>query len=892
MFQDESIIQDFVTESNEHLAHVESQLLEIEAGGANSNIETVNALFRAVHSIKGAAGFLGFDTVAKLAHSLENVMDLVRNRALTPTAETVDVLLRSCDQLKSLINDLANSNGADVSALVSALDGVANMNSNHVPEPFDPNTFAKPTPTPPIETVEIVAPPLAPTPTPIIEHVETPVSATANNSAPAPAASSEATPAADANIRVSVGLLDRLMNLAGELVLSRNQLLQAVNSLGRPEVETISSRLDQVTSELQEAVMQTRMQPLANVFSRFPRLVRDLSAKLGKQCDLNISGKDVEVDKSIIEAIGDPLVHLVRNSLDHGVELPDVRSRKGKKPIGAIALEASHQAGRVLIVVRDDGAGIDPIRLRSKAVSKGILTAELAAALSDEDAVNLIFHPGFSTAETITDVSGRGVGMDVVKSNITKLGGTVEVVSELGRGTTILVKLPLTLAIIPSLIVHSGNAPFAISQASIVELVRVSANEADKRISTINGSEVLKLRGRLLPLVRLGKILANAEQRQARMDLDESRTPRNLDIIVVDAGAVRYGLIVDGLQDSEEIVVKPLGRHLKGSICLAGATILGDGRVAFILDANGIAAYAELQRSDSQAEQDEDASGSGAEETQAALMLTNGPEEYFAIPMAVIKRLERVQKEQVHEVGGQRLLEYEKETLTLLALDDLIRAEPRPDQAWLYVVVFEAGGREIGLIVPKLVEIRQLSTNVDFRTLREPGVIGSLVVDRRTVRLLDVHELASKGCPQLTVPAEEEGLEDVRELRIMLVEDSNFFRTQVSHFLETLGHDVVAFEDGQAAWEALQDPKRQVDLVVTDIEMPRMNGFELCRRIKTDARFDGLPVIALTSLAGEDDVAHGREVGIDDYQVKMDRDKLLTAVRRLLPNRRAELLSV
>lgn len=883
MLHDESIVQDFIAESNEHLSHVESQLLEIEADGANANTETVNALFRAVHSIKGAAGFLAFDTVSKLAHSLENVLDLVRNRELVPSAEIVDLLLRSCDRLKSLINDLAHSNQADVSSLVTALEGVASMSRN-------PRIEASTPPPAPVSDdsplqAESLGPPVEAS-LPEVLDVSVP---NAQPGAPTTAAAHEGPAAADANIRVSVGLLDRLMNLAGELVLSRNQLLQAVSSLGKPEVETISARLDQVTSELQEAVMQTRMQPLANVFGRFPRVVRDLTAKLGKQCELTITGKDVEVDKSIIEAIGDPLLHLVRNSLDHGVELPDLRVRQGKKPVGAIALEASHQAGRVLITVRDDGAGIDPAKLRAKAVSKGILSAEQASVTSDEDAVNLIFHPGFSMAEVVTDVSGRGVGMDVVKSNITRLGGTVEVQSELGRGTTIQVKLPLTLAIIPSLIVHSGGAPFAISQSAIVELVRVGAADADKRISVIKGSEVLKLRGRLLPLVRLCSVLAGKSQRAEGAPSE----PRNLDIIVVDAGVVRYGLIVDGLQDSEEIVVKPLGRHLKGSSCLAGATILGDGRVAFILDANGIAAYAELQRSEAQEEQEEEAGLTGDDETQAALVLTNGPEEYFAIPMVVIKRLERVRQEQIHDVGGQRLLEYERESLRLLALDDLIRAEQRPQQTWLYVVVFEAGGREIGLIVPKLIEIRELSTDVDFRTLREPGVIGSLVVDRRTVRLLDVHELAAKGCPQLTTPSDrEESEEDDREVRIMLVEDSSFFRTQVMRFLETLGHEVLPFEDGQAAWDAMQDSTKPIDLVVTDIEMPRMNGFELCRRIKSDARFDGLPVIALTSLAGDDDVAHGREVGIDDYQVKMDRDKLLAAVRRLLPNRRAELLTV
>jgi two-component system chemotaxis sensor kinase CheA len=285
---------------------------------------------------------------------------------------------------------------------------------------------------------------------------------------------------------VAVSVLDRLMNLAGELVLSRNQLLQAVSATTQSGLDATTSRLDQVTSELQEAIMQTRMQPLAQVFNRFPRVVRDLSAKLGKHVDLEIHGKEVEVDKSIIEAISDPLVHLVRNSLDHGIETPDQRTAKGKRGTGTITIEASHQAGRVNITVRDDGAGIDPAKLKSKAVAKGILTPEQAAAMSDREAVELVFHPGFSTAEAVTDVSGRGVGMDVVKSNIARLGGTVEILSHVGRGTEVHVKLPLTLAIIPSLIVRCANQRFAISQASIQELVRVNAAELATRVCAAN----------------------------------------------------------------------------------------------------------------------------------------------------------------------------------------------------------------------------------------------------------------------------------------------------------------------------------------------------------------------------------------------------------------------
>lgn len=672
------------------------------------------------------------------------------------------------------------------------------------------------------------------------------------------------------------------MNLAGELVLSRNQLLQALNASTQAGLDTIAARIDQVTSELQEAIMQTRMQPLAHVFSRFPRVVRDLSARLGKHVDLHIHGKEVEVDKSIIEAIGDPLVHLIRNSLDHGIETPDVRLARGKKGTGTIALEASHQAGGVNIVVRDDGAGIDAAVLRAKAISKGILTAEQAAALSDREAIELIFHPGFSTAEKVTDVSGRGVGMDVVKSNITRLGGTIEVSTTLGKGTQIHVKLPLTLAIIPSLIVHSGNQRFAVSQSSIHELVRVKANEIATRISRIKGADVLRLRGRLLPLVRLGQVLG-------LQDAAEVNESRGLDVIVVETGNARYGLVVDGLHDSEEIVVKPLGQHLKSCICLAGATILGDGEVALILDVGGIASFVQLSKSADEESDAQQQQRSANSETQPTLLFTNHASETFGIPMAVIRRLERIRTDQIDTVGGRQMLEYESNSLPLITLEEHIRARPRPEQHWLYVVIFEFNGAELAVIVPTLNEIRDLPTNIDARTFREAGVIGSVVVDKQAIRLLDVYELAAKAYPQLAQPTAKMTVnqrEAARHYRILLAEDSGFFRSQVIAFLESKGYEVVGCEDGQDAWETLQDADPPFDLVLTDIEMPNLNGFELCERIRDSESFNTLPVIALTSLAGEEDMERGLEVGVNDYQVKMDRDRLLATVARLLKGAR------
>lgn len=884
--EDKAILAEFVVESNEHLADVESLLLTIEAAGEDYDIDAVNHVFRAIHSIKGAAGFLGLERIGDLSHSLENVLNRMRNRDLLPNSEIVDLLLRSSDLLRTLVGGIGQRDHdatLDIRPFVEALNYL--HEHGHLPggalATAASRAPAKAAPLPPTDGLPPASPANNEVPSPAVSN---PAAASAS-AASAPAAGQEApsggsdTPiTTDTNIRVPVGVLDRLMNLAGELVLSRNQLLQAVAANGQSGLDTISARLDQITSELQEAIMQTRMQPLAHVFNRFPRVVRDLAPKLGKQCELLISGKDVEVDKSIIEAIGDPLIHLVRNSLDHGIELPDVRAANGKRSVGTISLEASHQAGRVNIVVRDDGAGIDAAKVKAKAIAKGILTVEQAAAMSDRDALELIFHPGFSTADSVTDISGRGVGMDVVKSNITRLGGTIEVNTQPGRGTEIQVKLPLTLAIIPSLIVRSGDQRYAISQASIRELVRVKASDVAARISTIKGADVLRLRGRLLPLVRLQAALGDGCS-------EATLAGRALDIIVVESGSTSYGLIVDGLHDSEEIVVKPLGQHLKGCPCLAGATILGDGEVALILDVTGIANHVQLAK----AEEDDDATHEQTRaldcETQPTLLFTNDPHETFGIPMAVIRRLERVRTDQIERIGGQPMLEYETASLPLITLEDHIRARPRPEQQWLYVVIFEFNGRELAVIVPNLNEIRDLPTAIDARTFREPGVIGSVVVDKQAIRLLDVYELAAKAYPQWAAPAAVPAKrEEQRLYRILLAEDSGFFRSQVTAFLEGKGYEVIGCEDGQEAWDTLLEADPPIDLVLTDIEMPNLNGFELCQRIRHSEAFSDLPVVALTSLAGEGDMELGRQVGIDDYQVKMDREKLLAAVNRLLKN--------
>jgi two-component system chemotaxis sensor kinase CheA len=855
---DDNLIREFVEESLDHCANAERRLLEMETNeGASVDLGGINDIFRAIHSVKGAAAFLGFRVVEALSHRMENLLNDIRGGERRPTSAIVDALLRSTDLLNGLLRDVHASNDADVSEAHAALDAAEKESAGGSSDSAS---------TSPAAPVLIES-----------ENVASPSSGAPTSSVP-PTVASKAEAGAkhvESSVRVAVGTLDRLMTLAGELVLSRNQLVQTIDSTESAGLHAVGARIDRVTSELQEAIMQTRMQPIGNVFSRFPRLVRDLSKKLGKQCELIISGDDVELDKTIVEGIGDPLTHIVRNSVDHGLETPERREQGGKNPSGTIRLSAFHEAGKVVIAIQDDGAGIDAAKLKQKALAKGILTETQAAAMSDGEAVRLIFHPGFSTAEVVTDVSGRGVGMDVVRSNIEGLGGWVDVLTEVGRGTTIRITLPLTLAIVPSLLIRADGDQFAIPQANIVELVRLRADDVARRIERVKRSEVLRLRGELLPLVRLAPALGLRE-------VDATAESHVANVVVVESGKLRYGIVVDGLQDSEEIVVKPLGRHLKDCRSLAGATVLGDGQVALILDVAGIASHLKIQlREESVLQGDVESQRTETVESQSLLMFANDPSERFALLMAVISRIERVRADAIETVSGREILQSRGSALPLIGLDRYLDAKPRPANSRVYVAVFKTAGREIGLIVPEILDIRETTAVADAVTLSAEGVMGSLTIDEKTVRIVDAYALARKAYPDYFRSEPKVELQRERTYRILLAEDSNFFRAHVSEFLRESGFEVVECVDGQHAWETLRGGE-EIDLVVTDVEMPRMDGIEFCRRIKSDPLFDGLKVIALTSLAGEEDARRGRENGVDSYQIKMDRETLLGSIKQLL----------
>ena len=1056
MMMDDETLQMYVEEATEHLGDIENDLLAIEQAGADIDVELVNKVFRAAHSIKGGAGFLGLNKIKDLGHKIENILDMVRNRELVPDPEVVNIVLLAFDKLRDMIVNVAESEDADIDEHIAALTAATSANlkgeekgsvdrrveirdsrgrtvfevpefdlrqnrkggknlyllefdlihdvqrkektifdilkcmdstgvvldlkvdfeavgtleedgfSNRIPLfvlfgsiieddimpalldlgsefilplkldlPEDSQAdFARElleqTPQAPAEDrtdslvseifngvnlAQALGSPAPEKPAPAAPAPSAPAAPPAPKPAPAPAQPSalldDDARKADARapksaisqpdtLRVHVSLLEDLMNLAGELVLSRNQLMQAISSAALHQIEVAGQRIDLVTSELQETIMLTRMQTVGNIFNKFPRVVRDLARNLGKEIDLQLEGNEVELDKTIIEGLGDPLTHLVRNSADHGIEMPDARVAAGKPAMGTIVLKAYHEAGQVIIEIVDDGAGLNTDKIVEKALSRGLITPDQAKSMSDKEKANLIFLPGLSTAEQVTDVSGRGVGMDVVKSNLDQLGGQVDIETARGKGTTIRIKLPLTLAIIPSLLVSVDKERYAIPQVNVDELLRIPLDQITERVEMVGDAEVLLLRGELIPLMYLSTVLGLdgaacgassaigeilREGKSVSQLTEAGCTLSDVNLVVVSAGQFRYGLVVDQLHDSVEIVVKPLGRHFKDCQGYAGATIMGDGHVALILDVAGLGRLGDLSLAGVREKGSQTAKEAETAKSQDKLSLfvfRNTPEEYCAVPLDLVARVELIDAGEIEEVGGRRVIKYRGGTLPVFSLDQATTVHHLDLTGELIVIVFLMAGHEIGLLAKPPVDAIETEVVIDTFTLKQPGISGSAVIGENTTLIVDIYELIQTVQPEwFAVRGSIEISDDAGEVgvpHLLLVEDSDFFRNQVRKFIEDDGYSVDTAEDGLVAWNMLSADPDRYDLVVTDIEMPNMDGFTLAQNIRQDKRFSMTPIIALTSLAGDEDVARGKAVGIDDYQVKLDKERLLQAI--------------
>ena len=751
----DEILQEFLMESRESLDQLDRELVELEKNPRDP--ARLASIFRTVHTIKGTAGFFQFAKLEAVAHVGENMLSRLRDGVIVLEAVRTTALLAMVDAIRMLLSQIEATEGegeGDYSQLVELVSlackdetlgeaGVLlGMQSEPRVEPPRASVLPQILAKLPSTVPGASAAPLPPTVAAAGGHVHTisaPPRAQPEKQTP-PTELHEPEPAshertnADPRIRVDVRLLDRLMNLVGELVLARNQLLQHVSNSPESTLVSTCQRLNLITTELQEGVMKTRMQPIENVWNRFPRVVRDLAQLCGKQVRLEMEGGNTELDKTIIEAIGDPLTHLVRNSIDHGIETPQKREAAGKSPLGTLRLRSYHEGGRVNIEISDDGHGIDSERVKARALERGLITAERARTLAPHEVYALLFLPGFSTAEKVTNISGRGVGLDVVKSNIERLGGSVDVDSQSGRGTSFRIRIPLTLAIIPALVIGAAGERFAIPQVSLVELVRIEADQVATTIERIHGVPVYRLRGNLLALVELGTLL----------QLGGTDAPRDVNMIVLQADDRQFGLLVDHIFDTEEIVVKPLGRELKGLNTYAGATIMGDGRVALILDVAGLAERAGVGSAERRIALENTAARGRMLESideEQMLLFRSGASSRMAIPLRSVTRLEEFSRARIERVGGEDVVQYRGTILPLIYLCEVF-GEPRGDNDMLQVLVHGGGDRDVGFVVDAIEDVIQQEQGANRKSGR-PGTLGSAVIQGRVTEILDAEAVRS-----------------------------------------------------------------------------------------------------------------------------------------------------
>ncbi len=675
------------------------------------------------------------------------------------------------------------------------------------------------------------------------------------------------------SIRVHVDVLENLMTMVSELVLTRNQLLQILRSQQESEFAAPLQRLSQVTSELQEGVMKTRMQPIGNAWAKLPRIVRDLSVELGKKIELQMHGAETELDRQVLDMIRDPLTHMVRNSGDHGIEMPADRLAAGKPETGTINLNAYHEGGHIIIEIADDGRGLNVNKIKAKAISSGLATESELETMPEQQIYQFIFKAGFSTAAQVTSVSGRGVGMDVVRTNIEKIGGTVELRSREGKGTTFVIKIPLTLAIVSALIVECAGERFAIPQMSVLELVRTSSN-SEHTIEQINGAPVMRLRDRLLSLVSLRDLLKLAEG-EGKQKKDENY------IVVAQVGTFTFGIMVDRVFDTEEIVVKPVAPILRHIQMFSGNTILGDGSVIMILDPNGIATAASGERAQGDGVADGAAANDrsfGDGEKVAILTFRAGDGGPKAVPLALIARLEEFEVEKIEAVGERRVMQYRGKLMPLIPIDPSYQPLQSGRQP---VLVFSDGDRSMGLLVDEIIDVVEERLQIELSASR-PGVIGTAVISGKSTELVDAgHYLTlafGDWFARGTMVAEKK-----RQKRLLLVEDSSFFRHMITPVLSVAGYEVMAVDTAKKALD-LCERGLDVDVIVSDIEMPEMNGFEFVSAVRGTARWGKLPVLALSSNTAPEHIERGRAAGFDDYVAKSDRDALLASLEQTLAN--------
>jgi two-component system chemotaxis sensor kinase CheA len=959
---DKGILDEFITEASEHLASVEDALLGLEkAVGGPSYADIVNKVFRAVHTVKGTSGFMGLKNLADVAHLAETILSLMRSGEMLPNPANIDALLGAVDAIREMLANVETSNEYDISEVLERLKSVLEggkppeaipeglFDGGNTPVPDEPKIIEAVEPTSavafdmpkaepgassspsseanlelllatnsddePTAPKAVAPPPQVAAATPQAPHSPSSTSPpspppTVPKQAAAPVSGEQPEKAVERRkddrgadtVRVKLPTLNKLMQLAGELVLVRNQQLLSKDK-SDPLLKAHIQRLNIVTSELQETIMATRMQPIGNILGKFPRVVRDLGKKLGKQVELEISGNEVELDNTILEALSDPLTHLIRNSCDHGVEMPEQRLAAGKPEMGRIAIRAFHGNGQVNMEIADDGKGIDPKFIAKKCIEKGLKTEEELSAMIESEIVSLILLPGFSTAEKLSDVSGRGVGMDVVKASIEKMGGSLDIESQVGKGTVMRMRLPLTMAILQCLVVEVGNIRFAIPQANIEELACLYDEEVKNRIESAGSREVFRLRNRLLPMIRLEELLKRKEKFTDRVNAeimnryrqeqerkfadainkktdegeDDFKVTQSLNFVVLKVNMATFGLIVDRVVGTEEIVVKPMHPALKSLYCYTGVTVMGDGKVALILDVQGVARHAGISTEEStEANESEDRA---IVDMQNVLLFKNGANEQFAVGLPAIKRIETISRSRIEFVGGKEYITVEGISTMVVRLDKYLNVSPCDEKEVMYLLMPKHFKHHFGVLASSLLDTIETSSELNTESYLDDGVLGTSIIKDRMTLFPDINAIIEKAEPGWFQERVTRFAGSAKK-NILLVDDSQFFRQLVRKHLESFGYMVVLAEHGQDAIRKLKEA--DFDLIISDIQMPVMDGIHLIKALRGNANWRSKPAIALSGLNSEASIRKATEAGFDRYALKSDKETLLSLVADLL----------
>jgi len=927
----DDLLSEFLTETSESLAVIDVELVKFEQDPNDEAI--LGNIFRLVHTIKGTCGFLGLPRLEAVAHAGENVLGKFRDGVLDVTPEAVTLILRCIDTIRDLLGELENSGEEPEGKDTDLIDELNAMAEGRAPAaaaaaPVAPaavsdddastNEFGAPVAAELLAEVEAATDGGSPTnefgapvAAELLEEVasaqaesiqpastdQIPAEATPapapEASVPVPAPTAVASPPAEkkesppaktgggekeggvaaSSIRVTVDVLEDLMTLVSELVLTRNQLLQMIRGQDDSEFTVPLQRLSHITSDLQEGVMKTRMQPIGNAWAKLPRIVRDLSVESGKKIELAMVGAETELDRQVLELVKDPLTHMVRNSADHGLETPSIRSEAGKPETGTITLNAYHEGGHIIIQIKDDGRGLNMDRIREKIIENGLASDSELEALSETQIQQYIFKAGFSTAEKITNISGRGVGMDVVRTNIERIGGTIELKSIEGKGTTVTVKIPLTLAIVSALIVACSGERFAIPQISVLELVRASSH-SEHTVELINNSPVLRLRNRLLPLVPLHDLLELGDREDGADD--------ELFIVVTQVGNYTFGIIVDRVFDTEEIVVKPVAPIIRNISAYSGNTILGDGSVIMILDPNGIASHSGDVSADADANLDMAATSSD-DQTTSMLVFRAGSPELKAVPLALIARLEEIDLSSVETVHGSHVVQYREHLMPLIPFDDDFKF---PEEGRQPVLVFADHERSMGLVVDDIVDIVDGRLKIELASV-VPGIIGTAIIAEKATDVIDSGYYLTQAFPDWFGTSEQQGEVTPGQRRALLVDDSQFFRNLLTPLLSVAGWNVQTAESAEEAL-SFRDQGHDFDVIISDIEMPGMSGFDLAENIRSEGRWSHVPLVALSARAGDADFARGRQAGFSDYVAKYDRQVLVNTLAKTIAMATAE----